>query len=148
MKKLLAIAVIAAIPFALFVFKEERPPQAVVETLFARITELKDALKQIKEEGSSEAAAEELAKSRDSVQNLFLNPRRAKALVFSLMMLDLENVFFLEERIEGKNAEVTIMYTVTGFGQQATIEESAQKRDQVTFQLKKEKGRWKIANIQ
>lgn len=147
MKKFVIMGIIILVPFAFLVFKEEPPPKVVVETLFERIAEVKDALKKTKEEGSSEAAAKELAESKDSVESLFLNPRRAKVIIFSLMILDLEDVTFLEERIDGKSAEVIIEHIVVGFGQQATLKESVQKRDRMTFQLKKERGQWKIVNI-
>lgn len=147
MKKFLIMGIIVLVPFAFLVFKEESPPKVVVETLFERVAEVKHALKKTKEEGSSEAAAQELSESKASVQSLFLNPRRAKVIMFSLMILDLEEVTFLEERTDGKSAEVIIEHIVVDFGQQATLNKSAQKRNRIIFQLKKEKGQWKIVNI-
>jgi len=101
----------------------------------------------MKDDALSEEAAGELAESRASVEDAFLNPRRAKAMVFTLMVLDLENMVFLEEKIDGDNAEVLMEYTVVGFGEQSLIDESARKRDRITFLLKKQKGRWKVADI-
>ena len=122
-------------------------PGMVVENLLAGIAEVKDAAKKMKDDALSEEAAGELAESRASVEDAFLNPRRAKAMVFTLMVLDLENMVFLEEKIDGDNAEVLMEYTVVGFGEQSLIDESARKRDRITFLLKKQKGRWKVADI-
>jgi hypothetical protein len=64
-----------------------------------------------------------------------------------LVLLDLDDVEFVEEKINGQSAEVTIEHTVVGLGQKFKLKESAQQRSQITLQLKKEKGRWKIADM-
>ncbi|MFO8110923.1 MAG: hypothetical protein R6T92_00285, partial [Desulfosalsimonadaceae bacterium] len=147
MKKWLIGGIILVAFAAFFPWSKEPPPSVVVETVFARITDVKDAVKKTKEEGSSKDAAKELAESRTSLQSAFLHPRKAKLIVFPLMMLDLEKVELVEERVDGKTAWVIIEYTVVGFGQKAAFDESVRKRDRMTFRLKKEKGRWLIADI-
>ncbi len=147
MKKWLIGGILLLALAAVFPWSKEQSPSVVVETVFVRIANVKDAVKKTKEEGSSKEAARELAESRASLQNTFLHPRKAKLIVFPLMMLDLEKVELVEERVDGKTARVIIEYTVVGFGQRAAFDESVQKRDRMTFRLKKEKGRWLIADI-
>lgn len=147
MKKWLIGGIILVAFAAFFPWSKEPTPSVAVETLFARIANVKDAVKKTKEEISSEEAARELAESRTALQNTFLHPRKAKLIVFPLMMLDLEKVELVEERVDGKTAWVIIEYTVAGFGQKAEFDDSVQKRDRMTFRLKKEKGRWMIADI-
>jgi len=147
MKKWLIGGVVICLLVFFFPWSKAQAPGMVVENLLAGIAEVKDAAKKMKDDALSEEAAGELAESRASVEDAFLNPRRAKAMVFTLMVLDLENMVFLEEKIDGDNAEVLMEYTVVGFGEQSLIDESARKRDRITFLLKKQKGRWKVADI-
>ncbi len=147
MKKWLIGGVVICLLVFFFPWGKAQAPGMVVENLLAGIAEVKDAAKKMKDDALSEEAAGELAESRASVEDAFLNPRRAKAMVFTLMVLDLENMVFLEEKIDGDNAEVLMEYTVVGFGEQSLIDESARKRDRITFLLKKQKGRWKVADI-
>ncbi len=147
MKKWLIGGVIICLFVIFFPWGREQPPGVVVENLIAGIEEVKDAAKKMKEDALSEEAARELSESRASLEDAFLNPRRAKAMVFTLMVLDLKDFVFLEEKIDGNNAEVLMEYTVVDFGGQSVLDESARKRDRMAFILKKEKGRWKIADI-
>jgi hypothetical protein len=123
-----------------------RTPKAVVQELFARIQLLK-AAKQTADKGSTEPALEDPAEAKAAVDDLFLNPDRGKLIMMPLMFLDLEDVVFLDEKIDGMNAEVTIEHTVVGIGQFIELQESAQKRTTMTFQLKKVEGRWLISDI-
>ena len=85
--------------------------------------------------------------SRTDLEPLFLNPQKGKMIMAPLMLLDLRDVSFLDEKIDGNNAEVTIEHTVVGFGQRVELQESAQTRRKMTFQLKKEDGRWLISDL-
>jgi len=126
--------------------RHPKTPTAVVQALFAGIGELKEAKSAAKEQGSTEDAAQALTESRAALDALFLNPQKAKLLMMPLMLLDLEDVDFLGEKIDGENAEVTIEHTVVGLGQRVKLQESAQSRTKMTFQLKKEQGRWLISD--
>jgi len=114
--------------------------------LFTRISEYKDAQKTADEESSSEETAKKLEEARTAVEALFLNPTKAKLIMMPLLLLDMEDIAFLDEKIDGENAEVTIEHTVVGFGQHIKLQGSAQTRAKMTFQLKKEGGRWLISD--
>lgn len=122
-------------------------PTAVVQTLFARVREMKEARKTASEKSTPEKIAKDSKESRVTLDSLFLNPQKAKLIMAPLAFLDLEDVEFLEEKIDGNDAEVTIEHTVTGIGQSFKLEESAQNRKTMTFQLKKEDGRWLISDL-
>ena len=124
-----------------------KTPTAVVQELFMRIQAIKAAQKAAKEGGSTEEMAEALPESRAAVDSLFVNPQKAKLLTMPLFLLDLEDVDFLEEKIDGDSATVTIEHTVVGFGQMVKLKESAQERRRMTLQLKKEEGRWLISDL-
>lgn len=123
-----------------------KTPTAVVQALFMRVRAFKDAQKIAKEKGSTEEAAKDLMESRAALDSLFLNSQKAKLIMIPLMLLNLEDVDFLDEKIDGNNAEVTIEHTVVGFGQQFKLQESAQTRTKMTFQLEREEGRWLISD--
>jgi hypothetical protein len=150
MKRLLAVMLACSLPLAFLACGEAsrhpKTPTVVVQELFVRVGTFKDAQKAAKENESSEEAAKALADSKQAVGALFLNPQKAKLLTMPLVFLDLEDVDFLEEKIDGDNAEVTIEHTVVGVGQLVELQESAQKRRKMTFQLKKENGRWLISD--
>ena len=112
-----------------------KTPTAVVQALFVRIEAVKDAKKTIPEESSPEEATTILTESRAALNSLFLDPRRAKLIMMPLLLLDLDDVDFLEEKIDGNNAEVKIEHTVVGFGRSFKLQESAQRKRQMTFQL-------------
>ena len=151
MKKLLTVALACLLAFGLpacsKASRHPKTPKAVVQALFVRVGEFKEAQRTAKENDSSEEAAEALAESKEAVSSLFVNPKNAKLITMPLMFLDLEDVDFLDEKIDGESAEVTIEHTVVGFGQVVELKESAQKRRKMTFQLTKEDGRWLITNV-
>ncbi len=124
-----------------------RTPTAVVQALFTRIGEVKNAQKMVKETGSTEETDKALSEARAAVDSLFLNPQKAKLIMMPIMFLDLQDVDFLDEKIDGENAQVTIEHTVVGFAQRVKLQESAQTRATITFQLKKENGRWLISDM-
>ena len=152
MRKTLVLGCIAWLPFVLSACSKgttphPKTPRAVVETLFERVEAIKEAAKQAKEDGSTEEAAKDLAKSKTDLNSLFLNQDKAKLLMMPLAFIKSEQVEFIEETIEGDHAEVTIEHTVVGLGLDSQLAQSAQQRRQVSFQLKKEKGRWMISDI-
>ncbi len=124
-----------------------KTPTAAVQTLFFRIETIKDAGETTSEKVSGEETAKELSDSTADMGALFLNPKRAKLIIAPLFLLDLNDVEFLEEKIDGNTAEVTTEHTVVGFGRSLELRESAQPRRKMTFQLKKEKGRWLISDV-
>ena len=124
-----------------------KTPRAVVETLFERMQVFKAAAKQAREDGSTEESAKDLAKSKTDLNALFLNQDKAKLLMMPLAFIKSEKIEFIEEKIDGDNAEVTIGHTVVGLGLDSQLAQSAQQRRQLSFQLKKEKGRWMISDI-
>ena len=150
MKKWLTVAIacwlLVGLPACSKAPAHPKTPTAVVQTLFTETRELKDAMSAAKEQGSTEEAAQKLTESRAAVDALFLNAQKAKLLMIPLMLLDLDDVDFLDEKIDGENAEVTIEHTVVGFGQRVKLQEAAQSRTKMTFQLKKEQGRWLISD--
>jgi len=107
----------------------------------------KAAAKQAREDGSTEESAKDLAKSKTDLNALFLNQDKAKLLMMPLAFIKSEKIEFIEEKIDGDNAEVTIGHTVVGLGLDSQLAQSAQQRRQLSFQLKKEKGRWMISDI-
>jgi len=151
MRKWLTLAIACSLSFGLLDCSKgpEHPktPTAVVQALFVRIRQVKDATKRTRKEGSAEQAARDLVQSRIALHDLFLTPKKAKLIMMPLAFLDLKDVEFLEEKIDRDNAEVVVAHTVAGFGQQVKLRESAQSRTQVTFQLTKETGHWKISDI-
>lgn len=126
--------------------RHPKTPKAVVQALFERVGTFKEAQNAAKENESSEEAAKALADSKQAVSDLFVTPQKAKLIAMPLVLLDLEDVDILDEKIDGDNAEVTIEHTVVGIGRLVELKESAQKRRQMTFQLKKENGRWLISD--
>ena len=152
MKNYWLIAFIGLLPFGLWSCNSDtshpKTPSAVVETLFERVEAIKEAAKQAKEDDSTEEVAKDLAKSKTDLNDLFLNQDKAKLLMMPLAFIKSEQVEFIEETIEGDHAEVTIEHTVVvGLGLDSQLAQSAQQRRQVSFQLKKEKGRWMISDI-
>jgi hypothetical protein len=150
MKKLLTVtlACLLACSFLACGVASRHPktPTAVVQELFVRVGAFKEAQSAAKENESSEEAAKALAESKQAVGSLFVNPQKARLITMPLVFLDLEDVEFLDETIDGDSAEVTIEHTVVGIGKVVELKESAQKRSEMTFQLKKEDGRWLISD--
>ena len=151
MKNYRLIAFMLWLPFGLLACNRDaahpKTPSAVVEALFERVQVIKEATKQAREDGSTEQAANHLASSETELNSLFLNPDKAKLLMMPLALIQSEEVEFIDEKIDGNKAEVTIEHTITGFGLQTKLAETAQERRQLTFQLQKQKGRWMISDI-
>lgn len=126
-----------------------KTPGAVVEALFEQVRIIKAAAKKAKEEGSTDEAAKELAKSKTDLNALFLNQDKAKLLMMPLAFVQSEQVEFIEEKIDDDKdkAEVTIEHTIVGFGALARPEGLPPERRQLTFQLEKQRGRWLISDI-
>jgi hypothetical protein len=124
-----------------------RTPTAVVQALFTRIQGYKTAEKTALDQGLSvDEAKQARAEAKAAVDSLFLTPEKAQFITVPLMFLDFADVEFLDETIDGSNAEVTIEHSVVGFAQRVQLEEAAQSRTQMTFQLQKQDGRWLISD--
>lgn len=151
MKKWFIITFIGWLPFGLLACSKgpshPTTPRAVVETLLKRVEIIKAATKKAKEDGSTEETAKDLAKSHTDLHSLFLNQDKAKLLMMPLAFIKSEKVEFIDEKINGDHAEVTIEHTIVGFGSLAKPKEAPPERRKLTFQLQKQKGRWMISDI-
>lgn len=124
-----------------------RTPKAVVVALLEQVKLMKAASKRAKKEGPDSQAAKDLAASKTDLNALFLSPDKAKLIMMPLLMIKSEDVDFIEEKITGENADVTIEHTITGFAMLAKPEGAPPERRRLTFQLQKEGGRWMVSDV-
>ncbi len=125
-----------------------KTPTEVIKVFFEKTRSLKAAIKKSKEEGVSNQADRELINARSALEPLFLTPKKGKLLTAPMMLLDLEEIAYIEEKIDGERATVTTEHSVIGFaGKVKLIGEAAKKRKKITFELVNKDGAWLISDL-